>query len=75
MNIIYFSSEDFLEDVKFQIKAKYKNQSNYARKLNYSRKALNRVLNSGDDISISWVKTFCSNLNIKIEDYIYPKGV
>lgn len=75
MNIIYFSSEDFLEDVKFQIKAKYKNQTNYAKLLNYSRKSLNRILNSGDEISISWVKTFCKNLNMRIEDYMVPKGI
>jgi len=73
MNIIYFSSEDFLEDVKYQIKAKYKNQNNYAAACNCSRKALNRVLNSGDEISISWIKTFCKNLNIKIEDYVFEK--
>ena len=73
MNIINFSSEDFLEDVKYQIKIKYKNQNNYARKLNYSRKALNRVLNSGDEISIWWIKVFCDNFDIKVEDYIYPR--
>lgn len=75
MNSIYFSSENFLEDVKFQIKTEYKNQSNFAKAINYSRKALNRVLNSGDEISIWWINVFCDNLNIKMEDYIYPRGV
>lgn len=56
MNKIYFSSEDFLEDVKFQIKTEYKNQSNFAKVINYSRKALNKVLNSGDEITIWWIK-------------------
>lgn len=71
MNNIYFSSQDFLEDVKYQIKVKYKNQDNYAKILHYSRKTLNRVLNSGDEISISWIHIFCSHLDIKMEDYMY----
>lgn len=75
MNNIYFSSEYFLEDVKFQIKTEYKNQSNFAKAIHYSRKALNRVLNSGDEITVWWIKVFCRNLNIKIEDYIYRRGV
>lgn len=75
MSNIYFSSQDFLEDVKYQIKAQYKNQNNYAKCIHYSRKALNRVLNSGDEISISWIKLFCLNLNLKMEDYMYPRVV
>lgn len=75
MNNIFFSSEDFLEDVKYQIKQKYKNQDNYAKKLNYSRKVLNRILNSGDEISIYWINFFCSNLDMKMEDYMYPRAM
>lgn len=75
MNNICFSSEDFLEDVKYQIKQKYKNQDNYAKKLNYSRKVLNRILNSGDEISIYWINIFCSNLDMKMEDYMYPRAM
>lgn len=75
MGIIYFSSEAFLDEVKFQIKVKYKNQTNYAKLIHYSRKALNRVLNSGDEISISWINLFCSNLNVKIEDYMCQKAI
>lgn len=71
MNNICFSSEDFLEDVKYQIKQKYK----YAKKLNYSRKVLNRILNSGDEISIYWINFFCSNLDMKMEDYMYPRAM
>lgn len=73
MKNIYFSSQDFLDDVKYQIKVKYKNQNNYAKVLHYSRKALNRVLNSGDEISISWIHLFCFHLNLKMEDYMYPR--
>ena len=75
MNNICFSSEDFLEDVKYQIKQKYKNQDNYAKKLNYSRKVLNHILNSGDEISIYWINFFCSNLDMKMEDYMYPRAM
>lgn len=70
MNHIYILSEDFLEDVKTQIKIKYYNQSNYAKVIGYSRKSLNRILNSGDNLNIRMINLFCSNLNIKIEDYI-----
>ena len=48
MTSICFSSEDFLDEVKYQIKAKYKNQNNYAKEIGYSRKALNHILNSGN---------------------------
>ncbi len=75
MKNICFSSEDFLDDVKYQIKAKYKNQDNYAKVIGYSRKALNRILNSGNEISMNWVMTFCSNFDMKIEDYFFYRGI
>ncbi len=73
MQNICFSSEDFLDEVKYQIKTKYKNQNNYAKVIGYSRKALNRILNSGEEISMSWVMTFCRNFDMKIEDYFSYK--
>lgn len=73
MQNICFSSDDFLDEVKYQIKTKYKNQNNYAKVIGYSRKALNRILNSGDEISMNWVLTFCRNFDMKIEDYFSYK--
>ena len=73
MQNICFSSEDFLDEVKYQIKTKYKNQNNYAKVIGYSRKALNRILNSGEEISMNWVMTFCRNFDMKIEDYFSYK--
>lgn len=73
MQDIYFSSQDFLDDAKYQIKVIYKNQTNFAKVLHYSRKALNRVLNSGDEISISWINLFCLHLNLNMKDYMYPR--
>ena len=73
MQNICFSSEDFLDEVKYQIKTKYKNQNNYAKVIGYSRKALNRILNSGSDISINWIMTFCRNFDMRIEDYFFYK--
>lgn len=74
MQNIYFSTEDFLDEVKYQIKAKYKNQNAYAKIMGYSRKALNRILNSGDEISINLIMTFCRNFDIRIEDYLCNRG-
>ena len=75
MQNICFSSDEFLDEVKYQIKTKYKNQNNYAKVIGYSRKALNRILNSGEEISINWVLTFCRNFDMKIEDYFsYKRG-
>lgn len=75
MQNICFSSDEFLDEVKYQIKTKYKNQNNYAKVIGYSRKALNRILNSGEEISMNWVLTFCRNFDMKIEDYFsYKRG-
>ena len=73
MQNICFSSDEFLDEVKYQIKTKYKNQNNYAKAIGYSRKALNRILNSGEEISMNWVMTFCRNFDMKIEDYFSYK--
>lgn len=73
MQNIYFSSYDFLDEVKYQIKTKYKNQNNYAKVIGYSRKALNRILNSGDEISMNLVLRFCREFDMKIEDYFSYK--
>ena len=74
MQNIYFSTEDFLDEVKYQIKTKYKNQDTYAKKIGYSRKSLNRILNSGDEISMKLIMTFCRNFDIRIEDYLFKRG-
>lgn len=73
MESFYFSSIDFLEDVKYQIKVKYNNQKEYAEKLGYSRKALNRILNSGDDLTVCMINLFCNDLDLKFENYIFAK--
>lgn len=71
MNNNYFSSEDFLEDVKHQIKIKYNNQESYAKSKGYSRKSLNRILNNGDDLSIGLINLFCYDFDLKIENYLF----
>ena len=73
MNNIYFSSVDFLTDVKYQIKEKYKNQSIYAKTLGYSRKALNRILNSGNNLTIAMIVKFCDDLNLNFENYLFDR--
>ena len=73
MNNIYFSSVDFLTDVKYQIKEKYKNQSIYAKTFGYSRKALNRILNSGNNLTIAMIVKFCDDLNLNFENYLFDR--
>ena len=48
INVCHISSEDFLEDVKFEIKQQFKNQEQFAEKVHVSRKSLNRILNNAD---------------------------
>lgn len=71
MNNNYFSSEDFLVDVKHQIKIKYNNQESYAEKKGYSRKALNRILNDADNLPIRLINDFCCDFDLKIENYLF----
>ena len=71
INICRFSSEDFLEDVKFEIKKQFKNQDRFAEKVYVSRKCLNRVLNDADELTIYWINTFVDKLGLDLRNYIY----
>ena len=71
INICRFSSEDFLEDVKFEIKKQFKNQDRFAEKVYVSRKHLNRVLNDADELTIYWINTFVDKLGLDLRNYIY----
>ena len=68
-----FSSEDFLDDVKHQIKIKFKNQSNYANYLHIGRKTLNAILNSGDELEVGMMIRFADDLGLLIRNYL-PRG-
>ena len=61
-NIYQTSSEKFLEDVKTDIKWKYKSQQKFADSIHISRKALNRVLNNIDELNIYWISLFYEKL-------------
>ena len=71
INICRFSSEDFLEDVKFEIKKQFKNQDRFAEKVYVSRKCLSRVLNDADELTIYWINTFVEKLGLDLRNYIY----
>ena len=71
INICRISSEDFLGDVKFEIKKQFKNQDKFAETVYVSRKSLNRVLNSPDELTIYWINTFCEKLGLDLRNYIY----
>ena len=67
------SSEDFLEDVKFEIKKQFKNQDNFADVVFLSRKQLNRILNNADDLTIHWIDEFCSKLGLDLRNYLIER--
>ena len=71
ISICHISSEDFLEDVKFQIKKQFKNQDKFAEVIYLSRKQLNRILNNADDLTVYWISEFCEKLNMDLRNYIY----
>lgn len=71
ISICHISSEDFLEDVKFQIKKQFKNQDSFAESIFLSRKQLNRILNNADDLTVYWISEFCEKLNMDLRNYIY----
>ena len=71
INICHISSEDFLEDVKFEIKQQFKNQEQFAEKVHVSRKSLNRILNNADELTIYWINKFCDKLGMDLRNYIF----
>ena len=70
-NVCRISSEDFLEDVKFEIKRQFKNQDKFAESVYVSRKVLNRILNNADELTIYWINTFCDKLGMDLRNYIF----
>ena len=71
ISICHISSEDFLEDVKFEIKKQFKNQDTFAESVFVSRKSLNRILNNADELNIRWINTFCDKLGMDLRNYIF----
>lgn len=45
-----YSSTKVMEEIKWRIKAKFKNQTNFGKALGASRKTVSRILNHGTDI-------------------------
>ena len=70
MKCCRISSEDFLEDVKYEIKRQYGNQNNFASKVYLSRKSLNHILNKSNDLSVYWISVFCEKLDLDLRDYL-----
>ena len=71
INVCHISSEDFLEDVKFEIKQQFKNQEQFAEKVHVSRKSLNRILNNADELTIYWINAFCDKLGLDLRNYLF----
>ena len=45
-----YSSGKVMEEIKWRIKTKFKNQTNFGKALGASRKTVSRILNHGTDI-------------------------
>ena len=73
ISICHISSEDFLGDVKIQIKKQFKNQDNFAEIIYLSRKQLNRILNNADDLPVRWIREFCEKLGLDLRNYIFEQ--
>lgn len=71
ISICHISSEDFLGDVKIQIKKQFKNQDNFAEIIYLSRKQLNRILNNADELTVRWIREFCEKLGLDLRNYIF----
>lgn len=69
-NIYQTSSEKYLEDVKTEIKWKYKSQQKFADTIYISRKALNRVLNNIEELNIYWISLFYEKLGLDFTTYL-----
>lgn len=69
-NIYHTSSEKYLEDVKTEIKWKYKSQQKFADTIYISRKALNRVLNNIEELNIYWISLFYEKLGLDFTTYL-----
>jgi len=61
----HFSSQDFLEDAKHEIKHWYGKQSAFAALIHVSPNTLNRLLNSGEDISVRQIRSLASLLHME----------
>ena len=73
INYCHISSEDFLEDVKYEIKRQFKNQDSFAEKVFISRKRLNRILNNADELTTYWINQFCEKLGLDLRSYIFDQ--
>jgi hypothetical protein len=61
----HFSSQDFLEDAKHEIKRQFGKQLAFAPLMHVSLNTLNRLLNSGDDISVYQLRSLASLLHME----------
>lgn len=71
INICHISSEDFLGDVKYQIKKQFKSQDKFAEVIFISRKQLNRILNNPIDLTVYWINEFCKKLDMDLRNYLF----
>lgn len=60
---VFYSVDDLLSEIKWQIKTQYKNQENFSKEFGSSRKTLNRLLNHNNDLQS--ILRMCKLLNIK----------
>ena len=67
----HFSSEDFLEDVKSEIKHQYGRQSLFADEIHCHRNTVGNVLNHPERLTLYWINLFARELGMDLRYYIF----
>jgi len=70
-NSNHFSSEDFLEDVKYAIKRQYGGLSVFADEIRCHRNTLGNVLNHPERLTLYWINLFARKLGMDLRIYIF----
>ena len=67
----HFSSEDFLEEVKYEIKRQFGSQQAFADKLGLHRNTINHVVNAPQRLNQYWINLFAEALELDLRYYIF----
>ena len=67
----HFSSEDFLEDVKFAIRDQYGRKSVFADEIRCHRNTVGNVLKHPERLTLYWINLFAEKLGMDLRYYIF----
>ena len=69
----FVSFEDFLDDVKYQIKKQYGSQQAFADSIPVHRNVIVRVTNDVDRLNPYWINLFARTLNLDLRNYVFKR--